>query len=150
MSAAARMRLAAEAAEAAEAAKHRKPLILKAAVKQVEVAPPPPEMAFLESVGARIERCEKEGQIDLAVSIYRTALPMFTSALEHGGPYTGTILAVSEPRPHSHAHAHGPSPHAYTRRCNLAGARGGICDPQDGIQAAQGKGRERHDQGQRS
>ena len=98
MSAAARMRLAAEAAEAAEAAKHRKPLILKAAVKQVEVAPPPPEMAFLESVGARIERCEKEGQIDLAVSIYRTALPMFTSALEHGGPYTGTILAVSEPR----------------------------------------------------
>ena len=38
MSAAARMRLAAEAAEAAEAAKHRKPLILKAAVKQVEVA----------------------------------------------------------------------------------------------------------------
>eukprot|EP00900_Chrysochromulina_parva_P018791 jgi/Chrpa1/26913/Chrysochromulina_OHIO_Genome00009578-RA len=96
MSAAARMRLAAEAAEAAEAAKHRKPLILKAAVKQVEVAPPPPEMAFLESVGARIERCEKEGQIDLAVSIYRTALPMFNSALEHGGPYTGTILAVRE------------------------------------------------------
>ena len=39
-----------------------------------------PEIAFLEGLVTRMQRCEKEGQLELAVSIYRTALPVFASA----------------------------------------------------------------------
>ena len=39
-----------------------------------------PEIAVLEGLVTRMQRCEKEGQLELAVSIYRTALPVFASA----------------------------------------------------------------------
>ena len=59
-----------------------------------------PEIAFLEGLVTRMQRCEKEGQLELAVSIYRTALPVFASAdtaaraisKAHGQEVSGPIL----------------------------------------------------------
>ena len=118
-----------------------------------------PEIAFLEGLVTRMQRCEKEGQLELAVSIYRTALPVFASAdtaaraisKAHGQEVSGPILRkiqtvsrLASPSPNpAPTPASSPSPPP-DGAISLAGARGVDRIPHDSLDADQGRARERY------